>query len=74
MTAAEIIVIAALVWAAGYSAITFFPMACFALRTGIFKARGRVYLREMHPVRFWFGVCFFCILPVALLLSLVPFA
>ena len=30
-----------------------------AINSGIFPARGRVYLREMHPMRFWFGVGFF---------------
>ncbi|RWE74898.1 hypothetical protein [Mesorhizobium sp.] len=30
-----------------------------AIKTGIYPARGRVYLRDMHPVRFWLAVLFF---------------
>lgn len=34
------------------------PTLRLALSSGILKARGRVYLRNMHPIRFWFGVYF----------------
>lgn len=30
-----------------------------ALLSGIFTARGRVYMKEMHPIRFWLAVCFY---------------
>jgi hypothetical protein len=40
--------------------IKLFASVCYsAIKAGIYPARGRVYLRDMHPVRFWLAVLFY---------------
>jgi hypothetical protein len=34
------------------------PIVVFAIRSGLMKARGRVYLRDMDPFHFWVGLTF----------------
>ncbi|UCI20919.1 hypothetical protein FJ970_08155 [Mesorhizobium sp. B2-1-8] len=34
------------------------PILALALKSGIMKARGRIYLQDMDPLQFWVGVMF----------------
>ena len=42
-----------------------------AIKSGIFPARGRVYLRKMHPVRFWLCVIFFVTITIIMIAATV---
>lgn len=55
---ARMFLIAVLTWALVSWSRMSPPTLRLALSSGILKARGRVYLRNMHPIRFWFGVYF----------------
>ena len=51
------------VWLVNFCISVVFP----AVKSGIYPARGRIYLREMHPKRFWLAAVFFPSLTVLML-------
>ena len=56
--AAEVLLLVIVCWAYYYWIVQGLPGLLFALRSGIFRSRGRVYLRSMSPGHFWGGVFF----------------
>jgi hypothetical protein len=55
---ARVFLILVLIWTLVAWSRIFPSILRLALSSGILQARGRVYLRDMHPVRFWSAVYF----------------
>lgn len=65
---ASLIILVVYTWSSVYLAKWLIVELPWAFRTGIFRARGRVYLRAMHPLRYWMPFWFFpFLMPLCLL-------